>query len=349
MKTKLKDTRYCGVSKEKIKTIEPILNEENLNLLEFWIKERYLIHYRKDHLKKSFPWTDNETLKKYRFTNVKRYHDRETLWLLKNITHNKDLTYEERLINSILFRSWNKGKTMDLFGGPFKFEELKKGPEHFRKRVEEAIKENPKFVWYTPAFNTGGAKSACAFPDGMGYRNGYRKKDEAQIKPEYEYNIPLRMFFMINWVIENNIIDSIKESKDQSECFSTILKIHGYGPFLAYQVFVDLSYIPEFPFSENEFTIAGPGCRSGIDRIVENKEGLSYEEIIFWFRDNQDKLFDIDFNEVMKDLPKYDRRLTTMDFENAFCEISKFIKSVKKEGRPRVNYKQISKNSTKLF
>ena len=91
--------------------------------------------------------------------------------------------------------------------------------------------------------------------------------------------------------------------------------IKGIGDFLAYQIWVDLTYIPEFDQSEDSFTVAGPGCRLGIDLLVEDRDGMTHEELIFHLRDNQHALdLDIDFT------------LTVMDIENCFCEFSKYTK-----------------------
>jgi hypothetical protein len=167
-----------------------------------------------------------------------------------------------------------------------------------------------------------------------------------EINRSEEHNIPLRVFHMALWLINRGIPKRILEAKNQKEAFDIALEVPGYANFLAYQVFIDLSYIPEFPFSENEFTVCGPGCKRGIDRLFEDRDGLSYEEAIFWIRDNQDyylSKYNIDLNELMKDLPKYDRRITVMDCENAFCEHSKYTKVYYNEGRPKVRYNGESK------
>lgn len=354
MQTKLSDQLYCAVSEERIRSTEPTFHEENFKWFFYWIQERYSIHKKKDILCEHPPWTDNEILKNYRFTNVRREHDRETKGLLQYISMNSALTLEEKVLNSILFRSWNKLSTFLQFGGPYPKSELNLGPEHFRPIIEKAIRDNPKTVWFTPAFNTAGLKQIWRFPEGIGYRDGFRKNVDAVSKDFNEENIPLRMFRMIKWVIDNDIVQKILNSKNQKECFDSINLIHGYGGFLSYQVFVDLTYIDDFLFSENEFTVAGPGCKRGIDRIVENRNGLSYEEVIFWIRDNQESLltrFGIDINELMNDLPEYDRCLNVMSLENCFCEISKFLKGIYKEGRPKIkmNYSKNLPKENLLF
>lgn len=340
MKTTKADVRYCGVSKEKIKEASPILDETILEHFKTYIRERYRVHLKKDVYSEKRPWTQDPAIQKFRFTNVRREHDRESHWLIRNISQSDNLTYDEKILNSILFRSWNKSSTMELLGGPFKLPDLM-DPEKFRSQIEEYQLNNPRYVWFTSAFNSGGLKQTFQFPDGMGYRAGYRKTSEAQEKPRYESNMPIRMFYMIKWAIENDIVGKIKEATSQQGVYESIRLIPGYGPFLGYQVFVDLTYITDFPFSENEFTICGPGCRRGIDRLVKDKDGLSHEEFLFWLRDHQYELLfsKKECKDLFEDLSKEDRYLNLMSLENCFCEISKYLKVVLEErGHPRQRY-----------
>jgi hypothetical protein len=117
----------------------------------------------------------------------------------------------------------------------------------------------------------------------------------------------------------------------------------GIGGFLAYQIAVDFTYIDEFPFSENEFTIAGPGCKQGLDRLFVDRDGMTYEECLFWIRDNWTELINkhrIQWNpdEIFTDLPDYDRCMNVMSLENCFCELSKYERAVNGSGRPRIRY-----------
>ena len=78
MKNKPADTLYCDVSKTRIKKAQPVLNERNLLYLYNFIKRRYVIHLRKDVLKKDPPWTSDPVLRDFRFTNIRREHDKKS-------------------------------------------------------------------------------------------------------------------------------------------------------------------------------------------------------------------------------------------------------------------------------
>ena len=222
-------------------------------------------------------------------------------------------------------------------------------------------------LWYNNAYNQGGTKCAWKFADGNKKSRPYKFGNDLELGDDkyadYEHDIPLRPFHVGVWLGEDHIVDRLLKAKDQQEAFDIIKSIRGFADFLAYQVFVDLSYIPDFPFSENEFVVAGPGCKRGLDYIFLDKDGMTYEECIFWLRNhinggfeggyslfNNSELDDVcdshgwkiveyKPNKLFEDLPEYDRCMNVMSIENCMCELSKYIKAVDGTGRPRNKYK----------
>lgn len=337
MKTKTADVRYCAVSKRRIQNYTPHFNVDNLKYLKDWIQERYEVHLKKDFYQYSPPWTQDPIIANYRFTNVRREHDRETRWLIDNIAKNGSLTYDEKLLNIILFRTWNRSRTFCLYGGPFKWDDLKKGPKNFRRKL--SLEPDEKV--FTSVFSVSFLKEIWRFSDGNGALKYKKiKRDLPSGVEALHDDVPLRMFFIPQWIIQNFALEGIKSSRTQSGVYQQICNIPGFGEFLAYQVFVDFTYIEEFPFSENEFVICGPGCKKGIDLVVEDKGGLNYEETLFWIRDNQYvALFpEEECQALFTDLPEEERYLNIMSLENCFCEISKYIRAKQGSGRLRHRY-----------
>lgn len=327
MKNKPADTLYCGVNKKRIKKAQPVLNERNLLYLYNFIKRRYVIHLRKDVLKKDPPWTTDQVLRDFRFTNIRREHDKESKWVIEHITSNPELSYEDKLLNVILFRLYNKHETAELISMPFKFSETPDwNPEWYRSLFEAALVEDPKRVFFTAAFHTVGMKNTLKKVTGESYA-------------------PMRILKFIKILINEGLVDDIKACTNQQEVYQTLTDYNGIGRFLAYQFYVDMTYIAEFPFSENEFTVAGPGCVMGLNYLFEDRDGMSYEECLFWLRDNLDRLFveelgkDWDAKRVFWDLPEEDRCFNVMSLENCFCELSKYIRAKDGTGRPRKRYK----------
>lgn len=333
MRNKPCDVMYCGVRKTAIHKAKPQINTRNLLYLYNFITRRYTIHLRKDVLRKEPPWTKDKVLREFRFTNVRREHDRETRWLIRNIAANDRLCYEDKLLNCVLFRLYNKHETAELLSMPIEFYGKYNGewdPEWYRSLFEAALVEDSKRVFFTGAFITGGLKRALKW---------YLPKDDPKNSME------MRMLWFMKTLIDKDAVGAIKSCKNQEEVFTVLSGFNGVGDFLAYQMFVDMTYIKEFPFSENEFTVAGPGCVMGLNYLFEDRDGMSYEECLFWLRDNLGSLFrdtlgkDWDPKKLFWDLPEEDRCLNVMSLENCFCELSKYIRAKAGTGRPRKKYR----------
>lgn len=327
MRNKEADVPFCGVSEERIKNAKPVLSKKALLYLYEFITQRYMIHLKKDVLKETPPWTTDKVLRDFRFTNIRREHDKESKWVIEHIANNPELCYEDKLLNVILFRLYNKHETAELLGMPIPFLEAKDwNPEWYRGLFEAALVEDPKRVFFTGAFYT------------VGMKNTLKKVT----KEDYA---PIRILKFIRILIDTGLVDTIKACSNQEKVYKKLISYDGIGGFLGYQFYVDMTYIKEFPFSENEFTIAGPGCVRGINYLFKNRDGMTYEECLFWLRDNLDRLFieklgkDWDAKRVFWDLPEEDRCFNVMSLENCFCELSKYIRAKEGTGRPRKRYR----------
>jgi len=372
MKRKEADILYCGVDEEKIKNANPVLNEEVLGYHHSYMTERHKIYKRKEIEKlPQDEWTEDEVFKNYRFTNVRRELDRESVWMIENISHNDQFTLEEKILWSMLFRTYNKSSTFIKLGFPYSIDILKfddKVKETIRTVIEHEIEVDPKYVWFTPAFNTGGLKATWAMPETKGMYectssnievevetdNGIEKmtwreaKDLQKQFPDYnikgvEKSMPMRMIHLIDYVRKTDIVERIITAETQEKCYDIIREIDGFSNFLGYQIFVDFTYIPEYKFSENEFTISGPGCDRGLDLMFDDKDGLDSSEALFWIRDNIEaewKKRDLEFNaeELFDHLEPEDRCINVMMLENSYCELSKYTKARRGTGRPRNRY-----------
>ena len=328
MLTKPSDVIYCGVRESKIESANPSIDPENLLHLYNFITRRYKIHLRKDVLKKPQPWTKDPVLLEFRFTNVRREHDRETIWLLDHIVNNPKVSYEDKLLNCILFRLFNKHETSELISQPIKFN-ARYNPEAYRAVFEARELTEPHYVFFTGAFITGGMKRALKW---------YLPKGTS------EDSMPMRVMKFMEHLFNDGVVRKIKACKTQKEVYDLLRGYLGIGDFLAYQMFVDMTYIKEFPFSENEFTAAGPGCKNGLNFLFLDRDGMSYEECLFWLREHLGDLFKDtigkpwDPNKLFSDLPEHDRCLNVMSLENCFCELSKYIRAKTGTGRPRKKY-----------
>jgi hypothetical protein len=241
--------------------------------------------------------------------------------------------------------------------------------EKIRAVIEKESLLDPKYIWFTPAFNTGGLKATWAMPDTKGMYectssnievevevgDGIEKmtwreaKDLLKDHPDFsiigvEKSMPMRMVHLIDYVRKSDIVERIIDAETQEKCYDIIREVDGFSNFLGYQIFVDFTYIPEYKFSENEFTISGPGCDRGLDLMFEDKDGLNSSEALFWIRDNIEKEWEkrgleYDPEKLFDHLEPHDRCINVMMLENSMCELQKQTKARRGTGRPRNRYK----------
>lgn len=366
MKDKQFDIPYCGVREDKIKSAEPILSPFHRNLSYDWMNERYKIHVRKDVQRLPSPWTENEILRQVKFCNVRREHDRQSLNLINHIIKNDALSIADKMFNCVMFRMFNLWEPIGVaLEGAVTISDMAKiNLDQTRERLQKFESEGGKV--FTNAFNTGGLKQCLAFPElvvnhkeqrfgGMmvkvyekdgpmtffvGEMDYKEAKKIAEANPDtvviegWEPYMPMRIIrFLKSFVVNNpHFFDRLLGFNSPLSVYEELrTKVEGLGPFLAYQIWVDFTYIPEYPFSENHFTIAGPGCRNGIDLLFLDKDGMTHEECIFWLRDNQDDVYrqyGYDRETFWSAEEPHDRCMNVMQLENMFCELSKYTRCV---------------------
>lgn len=329
MRNKPNDIPYLGCDKEKIENAQPVLNIENFRHLHKWIVDRYAVHLRKDVWKQPAPWTDNPIIREFRFTNVRREHDKETRWVIENICK-AEMSFANKWMNLILFRMVNKSETCKNFM-PLDF-----GAVNWDIIYQYVLNVSEDYVMFTNAFKTSGIKGAAA--RSLGHVSAFKDK---------EHGVP-PLVSVIEYCKklydEEELIVSLGNCVTAQDVFNCLQKVPGIGYFLAYQIFVDYTYCPESLWSENEFVVAGPGARRGLDLVFDNHDGMTYEESLFWLRDNWTVICDWlglmwDKDSIFQDLPEEDRYMNVMSLQNCHCEISKYIRTVNGTGRPRNKYR----------
>lgn len=293
------------------------LNKKNTNLFFKYITERHSMYKKRFIQNQPAPWTNDEILRKYKFTNVFRDLDPGTIYVIEKIIPNCN-SVKELIFNTIIYRLYNKIATFDFFGiqNPDNFNQ-----KTFEKKLRQ-IKELRKTV----------------------FTNAFTVSSYHWINPDKD---KISNTSTLIKVISNDIdriADNISKKKESLFTYKTLLKIKGIGKFLAYQISVDLGYYDKDIFNEDKYVVAGPGCTRGIDYIFKSKGILNYEECIFYIRDIQNEEFqkiDVHPTEIFSD--RKSKEINVMAIENCFCEISKYLKAFYGEGRPRNKF--IHKNA----
>ena len=312
MRNKPADILYGGLRADKIQSAHPTFHEEHLKMFRQFVLDRYLVHLNKDYYKQPKPWTNNPILQNYKFTNVRREHDKTTIRLLDLLRENANASYGNKIMNIVLYRLFNKIETSQLMGW-VDFSHY--DDEALRAKLANAA---PGFVYFTNAFYT------------TGMRQGFRK-----CYPEEKFE-PIVIARVCN-DMKHTVYQAIRNAKTPMDVIDALQLFNGIGNFLSYQMFVDLTYLPEFPWSENEFVVSGPGCIAGLSELFTDRDGLSYDELLFWLRDNC-PITREECIKLMVDLPEEDRYMNLMSLENCMCELSKYIRAVEGTGRPKNTY-----------
>jgi hypothetical protein len=105
--------------------------------------------------------------------------------------------------------------------------------------------------------------------------------------------------------------------------FELICGYPSLGPFLAYQLTIDLNYTILLDFDEDDFVVPGPGARSGIEKCFPDHGGIPAEYIIRWMVDTQEEQVSA-LGLTFQDL--FGRRLKLIDCQNLFCETDKYAR-----------------------
>lgn len=109
---------------------------------------------------------------------------------------------------------------------------------------------------------------------------------------------------LLHTLLVDGTIDRLVQASSLRELYETLLGVHSFGPFLAFQFAIDLNYTDLFGFSEMDFVVAGPGAHDGIAKCFSNAHDLSAEDIIRAVAESADDQFDaagIEFESLWVD------------------------------------------------
>ncbi|KST69912.1 nucleotide kinase domain-containing protein [Mastigocoleus testarum] len=286
----------------------------------YWLfaAERQKIFFKKLQ-NASMPWTKDQILSSYKFTNAYRASDRTSQYLIRHVIYRSDLptSKEEVFFRIILFKIFNKIKTWELLEhhlGQIVYADY--SFERYDKVLTEAM-ESGKRIY----------SAAYIMPSG-GKILGYTTKHRNHLK-------------LIEKMMGDELSKQLADASSMQRGFELLLKYPTIGNFLAYQFITDINYSEITNFSEMEFVIPGPGALDGIRKCFSDLGGLKETDIIRYMADNQESEFkrlELDFKSL------WGRPLQLIDCQNLFCEVDKYARIKHPEisgisGRTRIKQK----------
>lgn len=266
-------------------------------LSSYWFvaAERQRIYHQR-LLAEPPPWTHDAILSEYRFTNAYRAADRVSQDLIR-AQYDGSQVPEDLLLRTIIYRFFNKPSTW--------------------QEIERAIGH--------VAVDTFDVERVAGALNGL-LAQGLRIYSPAYIIPPPPFGAArkhLNHLRLAEHIISTGGTSAIRSALSLQGVFEVLSSYPSLGPFLAFQLAIDLNYSLLLDFDENDFVVAGPGARSGIAKCFVDTDGLGPEDIIRWAADHQDEEFErygLDFADL------FGRSLTLIDCQNLFCETDKYAR-----------------------
>ena len=274
-----------------------------------------LAHYIRERDNALNGETKDPIISKFKFSNNNRIDDRQTRWAISHIIDNNNLDIEVKILNTILFRLINKGLSMELINAPFSTfpideARITKIVDDFTEDQFNNVRRCVRYKWINGAYLTTELHVQWRKTDSPYRINDIKDKRYDLLNPG---NIMARVSRVVNKYSELNIPNNIMLCDDPQSVIDELKIIDGIGNFIAYQIYLDLCYITEFKFTDNDIVLSGPGSKRGINLIIEDKNKTSYEDLIFYITENQEKL-------------NISSGLSVANIEHILCEFDKYIR-----------------------
>lgn len=273
------------------------------------------------------PWTEDSIIQQYKFTNAYRASDRVSQYLIRNVIYSKDnFTPENIIFRIILFKLFNKIETWEFLQNNLR--EISLQTYNF---------ENIDYLLRSRMIN--GQKiysSAYIMPSGK-REFGHEKKHQNHL-------------MLLEYMMKTGISKKIARAKSLKELYKVFLDYPTMGPFLSFQMAIDVNYSELCDFSEMSFVVAGPGARSGIMKCINGVDAHDFDYIIKFAAYNQENEF---LKRGLHFQTLFGRPLQLIDCQNLFCETDKYTRVALPEidgfgGRKRIKQKYSDKGYPKI-
>jgi hypothetical protein len=244
------------------------------------------------------PWTEDEILARYRFTNPWRASDRVTQFLIRDVIYDHpEMAADDQLVRIILFRLFSKPATWRAL-------EDKLGP------IRRATLADPRLPVALEQLQGQGAIYTSAFILCATKAYGHDRKY-------------LNHLALVRDMIRRQLPRTIARARTLKDVYGALERFPLIGPFMAYQLAIDLNYSELVDFSENEFTVPGPGAARGISKVFPGARRADMASIILRMVDEQHKACgDLGFTAPSL----FGHPLRAIDCQNLFCELDKYAR-----------------------
>lgn len=247
------------------------------------------------------PWTDDEIITRYRFTNPWRASDRVSQFLISEVIYRdaERLPPEDQLARIVLFRLFSRPATwagIEEALGPVRARTL------FDSRLPAVLERlRAQGPLYTGAF------ILCA--------------NRAYGHPRKHLN---HVALVQDMLRRGGLSRAVARARGLRDVYLALKEYPLVGPFMGYQLAIDVNYSELTAFSEDEFTVPGPGAERGIRKVFPHATRREMPGIIQRMVEEQESRC-----RTLGLLPPRllgRRRLHAIDCQNLFCELDKYAR-----------------------
>jgi hypothetical protein len=222
-------------------------------------------------------------------------------YLIKEVIYGGPGTYsaEDQILRIVLFRLFSRPQTWELLCAAHRdvtMDSFRAGG--YGDTLEREFEKGGRL--YTPAF------ILCATP-----AYGYKRKHRNHLALLNEMLRP------------KGLPQEVARARSLEALIAALRRYPLIGPFMAYQIAIDINYSELCDFDESEYTVAGPGAIRGVAKCFIDTSGRTAEEMITDLTAHQDEEFakrGIDFRSL------FGRPLQAIDVQNLFCELDKYAR-----------------------
>jgi len=268
----------------------------------YFLQERMNIFWNK--YDQQLPWTNDEILKTYKFTNVYRAMDRVSQYLIKNVIYKEgSFSDEDILFRILIFKIFNKPETWEVLEQKLGIISITNFNLQQVNKILLELKHNQ------PIFN-----------------NAYMMTGTHSLYNHLQYKHEKWLEMVEKEIIGQSILKRIIDARTLEDVYGTLRGCSFIGDFLAYQYTIDMNYSSVIDFSEDSFVKAGIGAIRGIKKCFEPlSKKYTYEDAIKYTQDNfeiyQEKFGYTEFKSL------FGRTPTLIDLQNCFCETDKYLRA----------------------
>lgn len=236
------------------------------------------------------PWTADPVLQERKFTNVFRFLDYGSQFVIRELLYSEEIQPEDALLRCYLYRYTNRPEPWEAFHNRFG-----------RYPVVGDLKEILPMAW-------GGYKADGGKIFGGAYRMFVGKENAGKSRLDWILEVAADVFLETRFT---------RHYFRQETLQDRIAVMQAYIPrcrdFMSMQIATDMGYSPWHVQTENDFVLPGPGCIAGSKFL-----GKPPAEAIKWGIKN------ISPNVHLVLADGSTRRPSMMDVQNTLCEFSKY-------------------------